>query len=117
LNVQFITASGDGTTSALAQGNVMAYVEYNPVTANNPLDSTAFLNQYGAVACKPSQSFQMGVQARGNPFELKWTAEGATDPRFATDGSIYVATEGVAKASVIGYLYLDYEIELHKPQV
>jgi len=122
VNVQFITASGDGTTAQTGQGNVMAYIEYNPVTANNPINSRDFMNNYGAVACKPSQSFQMGVEARGNPFELKWTtppAAGAAaqDQRFFADGSLYLASEGVTVSTPMGYLYIDYEIELHKPQV
>ena len=118
VNVQYITASSDGTTQDLAQGNIMAYMEYNPTTANKPASSRDFLNNYGACAVKPSQSFQMGVEARGNPFELKWTATaGAQDPRFSADAALYVATEGVAVAQAIGYLYMDYEIELHKPQV
>jgi len=115
-NVQFITASGDGTTNSLAQGNVMAYIEYNPQTLIPPGSSQAFLNNYGATATKPSQSFQMGVQSRGNPFELKWTTRDG-DARFDSDGSLYMATEGVPKNSVFGYLYIDYTIELHKPQV
>jgi len=118
VNIQFITASSDGTTADLAQGNVMAYIEYNPTTALKPLLSRDFLNNYGACAVKPSQSFQMGVEARGNPFELKWTATaGVQDPRFSADASLYMATEGVATTQAIGYLYVDYEIELHKPQV
>lgn len=116
VNVQFITASGDGTTAALAQGNVMAYIEYNPITPAAPLTSQQFLNNFGAVATKPSQSFQMGVQAQGNPFELKWTEAGG-DIRFSADGSLYMATEGLPVGQVFGYLYLDYTIELHKPQV
>jgi len=118
VNVQYITASSDGTTQDLSQGNIMAYMEYNPTTVNKPLTSRDFLNNYGACAVKPSQSFQMGVEARGNPFELKWTATaGAQDPRFSADAALYVATEGVAVGQAIGYLYMDYEIELHKPQV
>jgi len=126
VNVQFITASGDGTTAALGQGNVMAYIEYNPTTVICPGTARDFLNNYGACAVKPSQSFQMGVQARGNPFELKWTQtttvanaglSGYQDPRFSTDGSLYVCAEGVPVNSPVGYLYIDYEIELHKPQV
>lgn len=126
VTVQFITASGDGTTAALAQGNIMAYIEYNPTTAIKPGTARDFLNNYGACAVKPSQSFQMGVQARGNPFELKWTQTtpqsnagqaGFQDPRFSTDGSLYVCAEGVPVNQPVGYLYIDYEIELHKPQV
>jgi len=118
-NVQFITASGDGTSAVLAQGNVMAYIEYNPTTTTAPANSQSFLNNFGAVATKPSQSFQMGVQAQGNPFELKWTAGGAAggDSRFSADGSLYMHTEGLPISQVFGYLYLDYTIELHKPQV
>ena len=116
VNVQFITATGDGTTAQLGQGNVMAYIEYNPTTANNPLNSRDFMNNYGACAVKPSQSFQMGVEARGNPFELKWTTAGG-DQRFSADGTLYLATEGVTPSTPMGYLYIDYEIELHKPQV
>lgn len=81
LNVQFITASGDGTSATLAQGNVMSYIEYNPTSPSAPTTSQNFLNNYGAVSTKPSQSFQMGVQAQGNPFELKWTVA-AGDQRF-----------------------------------
>ena len=118
VNVQYITAASDGTTANLAQGNVMAYIEYNPTTVIAPGLSRDFLNNYGACAVKPSQSFQMGVEARGNPFELKWTSTASPqDPRFSADGALYIATEGVASNQAIGYLYVDYEIELHKPQV
>jgi hypothetical protein len=92
------------------------------------------------MSTKPSQGFQLGVQSHGNPFELKWTTnvpseqeeQADNDPRFLADGRLFIATDNCPSANApiapqgqqqslvgvtLGYLYVNYSIELVKPQV
>jgi hypothetical protein len=146
IEIQFVTALADsGTTATANLGNLMAFVEYEPNKKTMPgwaADNTFgksnnFMNQFGCMSTKPSQGFQLGVQSHGNPFELKWTTNTPdaqeeqvdNDPRFLADGRLFIACDncptgnsaGGDPASLVGitlgYLYVNYSIELVKPQV
>lgn len=123
INVQYVSSIADGTT-VLNLGNIMSYIDYDPNQNVAPATVGQFMNQAGAVTSKPTQSFQMGVQSSHNPFELKWTRQAAAgavvaaaDPRMYADGRLYISGDNLPLNTSVGYLWIEYSIELYKPQV
>ena len=118
INIQFVSSVADGSTANINLGNLMSYVEYDAANLVPAASANVYMNQFGATTAKPSSSFKMGVQARGNPFTLKWTQQdAAADPRFAADGRLFFAQDRCPNGVSVGYLWVEYSIELHKPQV
>lgn len=125
---EFKSSSGDALTSTnTALGSVMAAVDYNSpaIAAVTQYDFTSkmeILNTNGAIACKPSDCFLMGVECDPKKLPLNelyvrdGTVPSGQDIRFYDPGSLIVATTGMQGTSVnLGELYVVYDVELMMP--
>lgn len=127
--VEFKSTSSDAVLSSSAStglGSVMIATDYDALDAPYP-NKRAMLNSEFACSSKPSCSFIHPIECKSSvtPAHMQYvrTTPGfpaGGDPRWYDLGNFYVATEGMQNSestSVIGELWVSYEVELYKPQL
>jgi len=101
-------------------------VDYDPIDTA-PVNKTQFMSLAGAVRCPLWSSTKMTCPTSdANKFREKFIRLSYTgtsvngyqqDLRVTDVGVLYVATAGAAAQVTSGELYIDYDIELHTPQI
>ena len=126
---EYVSTSSDAVLSSSAStglGSVIMATDYDALDAPFT-NKRSMLNTEFACSSKPSCSFIHPVECKQSrtPMSLQYvrTTEGfptGGDPRMYDLGNFYIATEGMQNAestSVIGELFVIYEMELFKPQL
>lgn len=126
---EFVSTSSDAVLSSSAStglGSVIMATDYDALDSPFP-NKRAMLNTEFACSSKPSCSFIHPVECKQSrtPMSMQYvrTTDGfptGGDPRMYDLGNFYIATEGMQNAdsdSIIGELFVVYELELFKPQL
>lgn len=126
---EYQSTSSDSVLSSSAStglGSVIMATDYDALDAPYP-DKRSMLNSEFASSSKPSCSFIHPIECKQSqtPTRLLFTNSTPNyptggDPRLYDLGNFYIATEGMQNSdstSVIGELFVVYEIELFKPQM
>lgn len=116
--------SGNSVASTnTALGNVMVHTDYR-VTAPAPVSKVELLNEYFASDSIPSEEFCHPIECdpKENPYNVQYVRTGAVpsgeDPKTYDLGITRIATKGIpAAATVLGEIWVSYEVELKKPQI
>lgn len=111
------------TAANTALGTVVMATEYN--VANPVFGNKQQMENYeGAVSCDPSRNQLQLVESSKsqNPLGIYFVRSGpvpvGSDQRFYDMGLFQIATTGMqANGSIIGELWVSYEIELKKPRI
>lgn len=120
---EFKSSSADALNSTnTALGQVIMCTQYNSIAA--PFSNKAQMeNHEFCTSGKPAQSILHPIEcARGEtPVSCLYTRNSnipsTADQRMYDMGVMYIATSGQQAASVIGELWVTYDIELLKPQL
>ena len=120
----YVPTSGsaiNGTNPAI--GSVMIQTSYR-ATDNQPSSKVEMMNEYWAAESAPNEAFCHPIECdpKENPFNVQYVRSGVlptTENQLMYDlGRTFVATSGQqANGSVLGDLWVSYEVELKKPQV
>lgn len=120
----YVPSSGTavaGTNPAL--GSVMIQTSYR-ASDGAPSDKAEMLNEYCASQGVPSETFIHPIECnpKENPFNVHYvrnTAPPSSEPLMSYDlGRTFVATTGqLTTGSVLGDLWVTYEVELKKPVI
>ncbi len=119
--IRYNSTSGQATGTNTGLGTVGAYVAYD---VNDPLpQSKAVLLQYdGAVDCKPSENFLMGVECDPSRLVMKRLYVGQptsqADARFHDFGKLVVFTQGNPNTTTpLGELWVHYRVRFFFPKI
>jgi len=117
----YIPTSGNAVAGTGAPlGSVMIQTSYRS-TDTAPTSKLEMLNEYNSSEAVPSETFAHPVECdpKENPFNVQYVRNGAVpdgDSTMMYDlGTTYVATSGQAGTTVLGDLWVTYEVELKKP--
>lgn len=118
---EFVTNSATAVASTnTALGTVVMATQYNVL--ENAFTSKTQMEQYEfSVAGPPSNSLMHPVECapseRSTNMLFCDLTTGGGDPRFSVLGKLNLATSGMQSASVIGEMWVTYDIELVKPRM
>lgn len=117
----YIPTSGNAVAGTGAPlGSVMIQTSYR-ATDTAPTSKLEMLNEYNSSEAVPSETFAHPVECdpKENPFNIQYVRNGAVpegDSTMMYDlGTTYVATSGQAGTTILGDLWVTYEVELKKP--
>ncbi len=120
----FVPTVGEAVSATVpAFGNVMMHTEYR-VTAPPPANKAELLNEYFASDGRPCEPIVHPIECdpRENPYNVQYVRTGPVPP--GEDAKTYdlgmfrCYTQGQAAANtVMGELWITYEVELRKPQL
>jgi len=121
--VEFKSTSATAVSSTnTALGSVIIATQYNVLAA--PFVNQQQMEAYEfCTSCNPSQCMIHPIECAPNLTSLSElyidsaASSGADDPRFEYLGTTYVATVGQQAASVIGELWVSYDVDLIKPKL
>lgn len=117
----YVPTSGNaisGTSAPL--GSVMMQTSYR-ATDTPPASKVEILNEYSSNECVPSETFAHPIECdpKENPFAIQYVRTGsvpAGDSTMLYDlGVTHLAVSGQLSESVVGDLWVTYEVELKKP--
>lgn len=117
---EFVTTSGETSTSSNALGKVIMAVDYDPDASpfTNPVQMS---NMDYAVSAKPSTNVRCGVETKPSQLatEMQFvrTGDGTRDKIFSDIGQFQIATDGVPSAGIIGELWVTYRVRLSRAQL
>jgi hypothetical protein len=120
----FVPTVGEAVSATVpVYGNVMMHTEYR-VTAPAPANKAELLNEYFASDSRPSEPFVHPIECdpKENPYNVQYVRTGPVpsgeDAKTYDLGMFRCCTQGQAAAgSVLGELWVSYEVELRKPQL
>jgi hypothetical protein len=118
----YVPTSGNFVSSSPALGAVMIQTSYRS-NEPAPTSKSEMLNEYWSSESVPSEPFHHAIECdpKENPFQVHYVRGGAPpagdSPLLYDIGRTYVATEGMAGVSIVGDLWVTYDIELKKPVV
>jgi len=119
--VEFIPTSGDAVASTnAALGSVILATQYN--VSAPPFSSQIQMENYQyATSCKPSLAMIHPVECDPSMLvsERLYVYNGSAggDPRWASAGTVYLATVGQQSAATLGELWISYDFELFMPKL
>jgi hypothetical protein len=108
-------------TATTALGDVILVTDYD--AADGAPESSIQAESYQAYAdCAPWQNQEMAASRQNlEKFPQRYTRDAAppagTDIKTYDVGSFYICTENQASAALVGYLYVEYTVELFTPQL
>lgn len=117
----YVPSSGNNSGSSVSLGTVIISTSYRS-NDSAPGSKIEALNEYTTNECVPCDTFAHPVECNPdeNPFNVQYVRTGAVpsgDSQLMYDlGTTFVSTSGQANnTSVLGDLWVTYEIELKKP--
>lgn len=117
---EFISTSGETSTSTNALGKVVLAVDYDP-DASPFVNAVQMSNMDYAVSSRPSDNIRCGVETAPSQMATRMqyirTGEGTRDKIFTDIGNFQLATDGVPNTGILGELWVAYTCRLSRAQL
>lgn len=117
----YVPTSGTFNGSTAALGSVMMQTTYR-ATDTSPTDKAEMMNEYWACEVVPYDTMAHPIECdpKENPFAVHYVRTAGIpsgEPLMYDMAKTFIATQGMADNSVVGDLWVTYEVELKKPLV
>ncbi len=117
----YVPTSGTFNGSSAALGSVMFQTTYRS-TDVAPTTKAEMMNEYWATEVVPFDTCAHPIECdpKENPFSVHYVRNQAItsgEPLMYDLGKTFIATQGMADTSIVGDLWVTYEVELKKPLI